>query len=223
MKGLLIHNTRSIEKILLSDKLISKKDLSKSPEFDWDGPDDVPLIFLGIMFEDKVTFINKSSRQLFWRSSLFFDPKLIKDFGSKKLRVKSEYKDFFTNREGKYIKPKHKIWFNTEWIHGSYNTDDLENFSVDYDADLSLNKNIDLFHDAKIISMKENNLKYNTKYNISHNNEIVIFDDTIDLSKYLLGIYIENKELYKFLKDKYPQYNIMNKKEANKFIKNYFK
>jgi hypothetical protein len=34
MKGLLIHNTRSIEKILSSEKLISKKDLSKTPEID---------------------------------------------------------------------------------------------------------------------------------------------------------------------------------------------
>ena len=96
MKGLLIHNTRSIEKILSSEKLISKKDLSKTPEIDWDGPDDIPLIFFNLMFEDKITLINKSSTQLFWNSALFFDPKLIEDFGSKKLRVKSEYKNFFT-------------------------------------------------------------------------------------------------------------------------------
>jgi hypothetical protein len=174
------------------------------------------------MFEDKITLINKSSTQLFWNSALFFDPKLIEDFGSKKLRVKSEYKNFFTNRNGKYIKPKHKLWFNTEWLYGSYSIDDLKYFSVDYETELSLSKNIQLFHDSKIISMIENKLKYNTKYNTSHNNEIVIFDDTIDLSKYLLGIYIKKEELYKSLKDKYPQYNIMNKKEANKFIKKYF-
>jgi hypothetical protein len=223
MKGLLIHNTKSVEKILITGKLKSRKNLSKTPEYNWDGPDDIPLIFFNLMFEDKVCTINdKIPVEFFISSTLFFNSKLLKDLGSKRLRIKSEYKKFFTRKE-KYIRPNRKIWFNTDWSYGVYNPEGNKSFSVDYDENLSLNKNIQLFHDAKVISMEKNNFKYSSKYRgFYHNNEIVIFDEDIDISKYLLGIYIKDEDLYIKLKTKYPQYNIMNKEETNKFILNYF-
>jgi hypothetical protein len=222
MKGLLVHNTRNIEKILLTEKLKSKRDLSKTPEFDWGGPRNTPMIFFSLMFEDKLSLINKDAEYLFWKATLFFDPKLIKDFASKKIKIKQEYKKFFINKQGESVKPKHKIWFNTQWIYGAFITDNENFFSVDYNDNLSLSKNIEIFHDAKVIAMTNNGFDYNEKYSILHTNEIVLFDEAVDISKYLLGIYIESDKQYERLKNKYPQYNIMNKSETNKFIKNYF-
>lgn len=222
MKGLLIHNTRSIDKILESHKLIPKKNLEEKPDVDWDGPDDIPLLFFSLMFEDKTTLVNKSSLMLFWRNTIFFDSQLLEDYGKKKFKFKKLYKDFFINKHHSE-KPETKVWFNTSWSHGKFNTSENDNFSVNYDPSISIKKNIKIFHDAKVLSVENNNLKYDTRYdNFKHQNEVVVYDETIEISRYILGIYIEKDILREKLKKQYPQYNIMDKSETNKFIKNYF-
>jgi hypothetical protein len=218
MKGLLIHKTRDIVEILEKDKLISKNKLSKTPEYDYGGPENVPLIFLSLMFEDKVTYINKQSTNLFLGGSILLDPQILEEYGKKKFKLKKIYKDFFTTEI-----PDTNVWFNTSWNYGAFDTSYDEVFSVNYNPEKSVKKNIQIFHDAKVSALVNNNLKYDTEYNnLKHDNEIVIHEESIDISKYILGIYVPKDSLRESLKKEYPQYNIMDKKETNKFIKEYF-
>jgi hypothetical protein len=232
MEGLLFHTSRvNYKKILESGYLKSKyqviednpslfKDDEEKLLYGDTGPYDNPLLFFQLMFEDKIVPMSKLDSVTF-----FFDPLLMSDYGEKKLNAK-KYKLF--KDETKV--PKTRVWFNPVWWSGSYTSyeDYISGtegaFSVDYNPKITLEENIFLFNQAKKLHLQDDNLKYDTAYRESkHKNEVVIFEKEIKIEDYLLGIYIDEYDSYEKFKEKFPEYNIMNKNETRKFIKDFFK
>lgn len=223
MNGLLIHHSSKYIDVLESGYLKSKYQIVKdNPSlfedeedkfyYGYSGPYDNPLIFSQLVFEDKIIPMSGI------RSGTFFlDPLLIRDYGEQKLN-KKDYKLFKDEKS-----PLNKAWFNTDWCSGSYKLNEGCN-TVGYDPKLTLEDNIFLFNQAKRLSMINQKLKYDTvNYTFKHKNEVVIFEKKIKLEDYLLGVYLEDIDMDSKLKEKFPEYNIMNKNESRRFIKEYFK
>jgi hypothetical protein len=224
MKGLLVHKTfdKNILNILEKGKLYSKKSLEKNLEksqedllYGWGGPSEIDLLFFQLIFEDKPMYfknISNQSSRYYIPIALIFNDKLIRDYG---LKIFDDNIHFFKNEY-----PNSKVWFNTEWNFGEFKANSNKHFSTDYSPELSLEDNVELFNFAQQISMMDKKNNYEkSKY---FQNELVILEKELDLSKYLLGIFIWNERLRLDMKQKYPKYNILDVKELDSLIKDYF-
>lgn len=200
MKGLLVHstNTKNLFQILESGYLKSASEVPENIRFSEDEDDKEYYInrlknkiFFSLIFEDENVKNNPFKLQYY---NLFFDPKIMEDYGKLKYTKKFEVID----------NPKVRCWYNTQWLHGVYNKE-----SLDYNKNKSLEDNIENF--------------YKDPYSSSWN-EIVINDKEIKLSKYLLAIGIRTDSdisinAYKLLKKKYPKIMFFNSEEMEEFIK----
>jgi hypothetical protein len=209
MKGLLVHSTnqKNLPQILESKYLKSTSEVPNNIRFSEDEDDKEYYInrlknkiFFSLIFEeDDVKNISKNPFKIQYYN-LFFDPKIMEDYGKLKYTKKFE---ITTD-----VNPNTRCWFNIEWLHGVYNDK-----SLDYNKRESLEDNIENFHNLD-------------PYNSSYWNEIVINDKELKLSKYLLAIGIRtdkeiSKNAYKMLKKKYPKIMFFDSEEMEEFIKLY--
>jgi hypothetical protein len=207
MKGLCVHSTnqKNLLQILESGYLKSTAEVPNNIRFSEDDDDKEYYInrlknkiFLSLIFEDEEVSIVKKNTFKIQYYNLFFDPKIMEDYGKLKYTKKFE---ITTD-----VKPSVRCWFNKEWLHGVYDSE-----SLIYDKRESLEDNIENFH-----NFIENSFNFS--------NEIVINDKEIKLSKYLLAIGIRtdneiSKNSYKMLKKKYPKIMFFNSEEMEEYIK----
>jgi hypothetical protein len=162
MKGILVHSTAkwNIESILsdgaLYDSSKTEPHSGENDEFYKELLDN--KIFFQLVFESiDITGDYELNKGLANKYILLFDILMMEEYGNKRY-IKSEKdkliikhaknKDFILDNNI----PKTKTWFNVNWGHGGFHKlrPKKEEFSFNYNPNISLEENIQEFYDAKL-------------------------------------------------------------------------